>query len=88
MDGNEDDRGCQRTPPAPTEAEASDAKRRENRDDNDDETRLREETTIVKNMTIDTMIYDNDNANNGDQYDDNGDQDEDAMMLRHLPHHH
>ena len=31
---------------------------------------------------------DNDNANNGDQYDDNGDQDEDAMMLRHLPHHH
>ena len=41
MDGNEDDRGCQRTPPASAEAEASDAKRMENRDDNDDETRLR-----------------------------------------------
>ena len=38
-------------------------------------------------MTIDTMIYDNINANNGDQYDDNVDQDEDEMMLRRLPRH-
>ena len=35
--GNEDDRGSQRTPPAPAKAEASDAKRREGKDDNDDE---------------------------------------------------
>ena len=73
--GNEDDRGCQRTPPASAEAEASDAKRMEDRDDYDDEHDYYWEKDDGKDDGKDDDIEDSDN-DNGDQDDDDNHKDD------------